>query len=71
MHVQGVQEWTKYAALRGSGAQGQYRVRLPILTTWGLPIRNSRSELQREVFNPRLLGSRTSLTGIIVLIAEL
>jgi len=25
MHVQGVQEWTKCAALRGSSAQGQYR----------------------------------------------
>jgi len=23
--VQGVQEWTEYAALRGSGVQGQYR----------------------------------------------
>jgi len=25
MHVQGIQEWTEYKALRGSGAQGQNR----------------------------------------------
>jgi len=25
MRIQGVQEWTEYSALRGSGAQGQYR----------------------------------------------
>jgi len=46
-------------------------VRLPILTTWGLPVRKSRIQLQREVFNPRLLSLRTSLTDKIVLNAEL
>jgi len=38
---------------------------------WCLPARKFRIQLQREVFNPRLLSLRTSLVGTIVLNAEL
>jgi len=68
MHLQGIQEWTEYAALWGSGAQGQYRGG----ETAHSHVKKSNIHLQREcmwegMFNPRLL----SLMGTIVLNAEL
>ena len=42
-------------------------VLLPTLTAWGQPVRKSRIQLQREVFNPWVL----SLEGTIWLNAEL
>jgi len=46
-------------------------VRLPILTTWGLPVRKSRIQFQRALLSPRLLSLGMSLAGTIVLNAEL
>ena len=46
-------------------------VLLPTLTTWGLPVRKSRIQLQREVFSPRVLSLMMSVVGIMVLNAEL
>ena len=43
-------------------------VLLPILTTWGRPVRKSRIQLQREVFSPSLL---MSFVGTILLNIEL
>jgi len=62
-YVYRVLEWTENAALRGSGAHGQYRGEVPILTTWGLPVRKPRIQLQREEFNPRILSLGMSLVG--------
>ena len=67
IRVQGVQEWTEYTALEGSGAQGQYRGG----ETAHSHHLGSVRQLEREVFNPRLLSLRTSLAGTIVLNAEL
>ena len=46
VHVQGVQEWTKYARLRGSGAQGQCRGSETAHTHY----LKSRIQLKREEF---------------------
>lgn len=55
MHVQGVTDWTDYAAQRGSGAQvSTEEVKLPILITWSLPVRKSRILLEKEVFKSQL-----------------
>ena len=43
-------------------------VLLPILITWGQPIR---IQLQREVFSPRVLSLVMSFVGTMVLNAEL
>jgi hypothetical protein len=44
-------------------------VLLPTLTTWGQLVRKSRIQLQREVFNPRVLS--IVMVGTMVLKAEL
>ena len=36
---------------------------VPTLTPWGWPVRKSRIQLQREVFNPRVLYLAMSLEG--------
>ena len=68
---QGVQQGTENTphtpVLRISVAD----VLLPTLTTWGLPIRKSRIQLQREVFSPRDLSLMMSFDGTMVLNAEL
>ena len=46
-------------------------VLLPTLTTWGWPVRESRIQLQREVFSPRVLSLAMSFEGTMVLNAEL
>ena len=46
-------------------------VLLPTLTTWGQPVRNSRIQLQREVFSPKFLSLAMSFEGTMVLNAEL
>ena len=46
-------------------------VLLPTLTSWGLPVRKSRIQLQREVFSPRVLSLVMSFVGTMVLNAEL
>ena len=38
-------------------------VLLPTHTTWGWLVRKSRTQLQREVFNPRVLSLVMSLEG--------
>ncbi len=43
----------------------------PTLTTWGLPVRKSRTHMHREVFNLRSLSFVMSLEGTMVLNAEL
>ena len=49
-HEQGLQKGTEYTALRASGLRvSAEAVRLPILTTGGLPVRRSRIPLQGEV----------------------
>ena len=63
---QGVQEGTEHATLRVSIV-----VLLPNLTTWGWPVRKSRTQLQMEVFSPRVLSLVMSLEGTMVLNAEL
>ena len=45
-------------------------VMLPTLTTWGQPVKNSRIQLQRGVFSPRVLSLVTSLEGRMVLKAN-
>jgi hypothetical protein len=40
---------------------------LPTLTSWRRPVRKSRIQLQREVFNPRVLSLVMSLEGTMVL----
>ena len=40
-------------------------------TTWGLPIRKSRIQLQREVFSLRFLSLLMSFEGTMVLNAEM
>ena len=68
---QGVQEGTKHASLRGLRVEGQRAdLLLPTLTTWGRPVRKSRIQLQREVFNPRV-SLVMNLEGTMVLNAEL
>ena len=42
-------------------------VLLTTLTTWGQPVRKSRIQLQREMFNPRLLSLVMSFVGTVVL----
>ena len=44
---------------------------LPTLTTWELPVRKSRIQLQREAFSPKVLSLLTSFEGTMVLNAEL
>lgn len=46
-------------------------VLLPILTTWGLPVKKSNIQLQMEVLSPRSMSLETSFEGIMVLNAEL
>ena len=46
-------------------------VMLPTLTTWVPSVRKSRNQLQREVFNPRVLSLVTCLEGTMVLNAKL
>jgi hypothetical protein len=46
-------------------------VLLTTLTTWGRPVRKSRSQLQREVFSPRVISLVMSFEGTMVLNAEL
>ena len=46
-------------------------VLLATLTPWGQPVRNSRIQLQREVFSPRVLSLVMGYMGTIVLNAEL
>ncbi len=44
---------------------------LPILTTWSLPVRKSRTHLHSKEFNPRSLSFVMSLEGTMVLNAKL
>ena len=46
-------------------------VLLLTLTTWGRPVRKSRVQLQREVFNHRVLSLVMSLEGAMVLNPDL
>ena len=46
-------------------------VLLPTLTTWGWPVRKSRTQLQREVFSPRVLSLAMSFEVTMVLKSEL
>jgi hypothetical protein len=46
-------------------------VPLPTLTSWVLPVRKSRIQLQRDVFIPRVLSLMMSFVGTIVLNTEL
>ena len=46
-------------------------VLLPTLTTWELPIRKSRNQLQGEVVSSRVLSLGKSFEGTMVLNAEL
>jgi len=72
IRLQGVQEWTEYAALRGSGAQGQYRGGETAHSQHLGSVRKFRVHCKGlKVFNPRLLSMRTSLVGTILLNAEL
>jgi hypothetical protein len=52
MGEQGVQEGTEHALLRGPVLRiSMADVLLPILTTWGWPIRKSMIQLRREMFS--------------------
>ena len=44
---------------------------MPTLITWGRPVRQSRIQLQREVFSPRVLSLVMSFVVTTVLNAEL
>ena len=46
-------------------------VRVPTLTVWGLSVRKSRTQLQREGVRPRMRSFSASLVGWTVLNAEL
>ena len=46
-------------------------VRLPTLTTWGLPVRKSRIQLQTEVFSPGVFSLVMSFEETMVLNTEL
>ncbi len=46
-------------------------VLLPILTTWLLPVRKSRIQLQRDLFSPRVWSFAASVAGTVVSNAEL
>ena len=46
-------------------------VRVPTLTVWGLSMRKSRTQLQREGVSPRMRSFSASLVGRTVLNAEL
>ena len=46
-------------------------VLLPTLTPWGLTVRKSRIQFQREMFNPTVLSLVMSFEGTMVLNAEL
>jgi hypothetical protein len=68
---QGVQEGTKHAPLRAPVLRISVAdVLFPTLTTWGLPIRKSMIQLQREVFSPKVLSLVMSFVGKIVLTTE-
>jgi hypothetical protein len=72
MSEQGVQEGTEHAPLRGPGLRiSMADVLLPILTTWGWPIRKSMIQLQREGFSPRILSLVMSFERTMVLNTEL
>ena len=43
----------------------------PTFTTWGWPVRKSRTQLHRVVFRPRALSLMMSLEGTMVLNVEL
>ena len=69
---QGVQDGTKHAPLRSSRVESQRGgCVVATLTTWGQPIRKSRIQLQREMFNPRVLSLVMTLEGTLVLNAKL
>ncbi len=74
--VQGVQEWAEDAALRSTSVEMDQRTRgdeilLLILTTWLLPVRMSRIQLQRDLFSSRVWSFITSVASSMVLNAEL
>ena len=46
-------------------------VLLPTLTSWGLPVKKSRIQLQREVFSHKVRTLVISFEGTMVLNAEL
>ena len=46
-------------------------VMMPTFTTWGRPVRKSRTQLHREEFSPRAVSFVVSLEGTMVLKAEL
>ena len=46
-------------------------VLLPTLTTWGRPVMQSRTQLQREGFSPRIPSLVMSLEGTVLLNTEL
>ena len=59
MGIQGVQEGTEDAPLWGSSVvEG---VMLPTFTTWGRPVRKSRTQLHRKEFRPRAVSFVMSL----------
>jgi hypothetical protein len=64
----GVDEGTKHTALRTPLLMVSVGdVLLPTLNAWGWPFRKSRIQLQRDVFNPRVLSLVMSLKGSMVL----
>ena len=62
-------EGTKHIPLRGPLNVAD--VLLPPVSTWGWPVRNSRIQLQREVFSPRVPSLVMSLEDTMVLNNEL
>jgi hypothetical protein len=55
--IQGVQEETEYAPLWEPVLRiSVEEVVLPTFTTWGRPIRKSRTQLHREEFSPRIVS---------------
>ena len=67
MGEQGVQEGAEHASVYALCAEDQ---RSGVVTTWGRPVRMSRTQLHRAGFRPRA-SSLMSLEGSMVLMAAL
>ena len=71
--LQGVQERAENTPLWGPIVEDQRGgdELFPTLTTWGRPVRKSRTQLHMAVSRPRVSSLMTSLEGTMVLNAEL
>jgi hypothetical protein len=71
MGEQGIQEGAEHTPLCPVLRISEVEMLFPTFTTWGRPVRKSRTQLHRAVFRPKAQSLMMSLERTMVLNAEL